>query len=239
VKDPGSPTGRFYRVMNLILGLDEPEELLRQRACEAAGIEQGSLRAMQIARKSLDARRSAGGGRRFRYVVHANLLIDPAPTSDAFERALRAGRIQPLMPPEPLALAKQEIAGIPQRVAVVRAGPAGLFAALSLAQSGCSVDVVERGRRLRERGRALAKFLNSRVPDPENNLLFGEGGAGTYSDGKLYTRVDHPLSVPILEVFVACGAPEEIVYDARAHIGTDRLHAILPALPCYRGIVAA
>jgi uncharacterized FAD-dependent dehydrogenase len=230
VSEPVSTTGCFFRVMNLALGLDEPESLLRQRACEAAGIDLPSLRSFRIARKSLDARRSSGGGRHFRFVVHANLLIDPVPTSETFERALRAGRIKPLLPSEPLALAKSEIARLPERVAVVGAGPAGLFAALSLAESGCSVDVVERGGAIRERGRALAKFLSSRVPDPESNLLFGEGGAGTYSDGKLHTRVDHPLSVSILEALVACGASEEIVYDARAHIGTDKLHAIIPAL---------
>jgi len=79
-------------------------------------------------------------------------------------------------------------------------------------------------------GIAGAAFGNRRVPDPEANLLFGEGGAGTYSDGKLYTRVEHPLEVPLLEELIACGAPPEIAYDARAHVGTDRLHRILPAL---------
>ncbi|HUR27281.1 MAG TPA: hypothetical protein VM509_03790, partial [Planctomycetota bacterium] len=68
------------------------------------------------------------------------------------------------------------------------------------------------------------------IPDPERNLLFGEGGAGTYSDGKIYTRVDDPLEVPLLEELVAAGAPPSIVYDSLAHIGTDRLHRILPVL---------
>jgi uncharacterized FAD-dependent dehydrogenase len=216
--------------MNLTLGLDEPEECLRERACEAAGIDLSQLRAMRISRKSLDARRSAGGGRRFRFVVHADLVVDPAPDGEVFERALRAGRIKPLPPAEPLVLARSEIVNLPARVAVVGSGPAGVFAALVLAESGCRVDLIERGGPIRDRGRALAGFLNTRVPDPENNLLFGEGGAGTYSDGKLYTRVDQPLSLPILEAFVACGAPPEIVYDSRAHIGTDRLHVVLPTL---------
>src|SRR5690606_14310895 len=70
----------------------------------------------------------------------------------------------------------------------------------------------------------------TRVPNLESNLLFGEGGAGTYSDGKLYTRVDDPLEVPWLEELVACGAPPDILFDSRAHIGTDRLHRILPRL---------
>jgi uncharacterized FAD-dependent dehydrogenase len=74
------------------------------------------------------------------------------------------------------------------------------------------------------------RFQRGGPLDPESNLLYGEGGAGTYSDGKIYTRVDDPLEVPILEELVACGAPPEIVHDARAHIGTDKLHRVLPAL---------
>jgi hypothetical protein len=115
-------------------------------------------------------------------------------------------------------------------VAVVGAGPAGLFATLVLARNGARVTLIDRGPGLRERGHAVAAFGNRRVPDPEANLLFGEGGAGTYSDGKLYTRVEHPLEVPLLEELVACGAPPEVLYDARAHVGTDRLHRILPRL---------
>ena len=225
-----SATGTAFRVTNLTLDLDESEERLRERACEAAGIEPEQLRAFRIARKSLDARRTAGGGRRFRFVIHADLVLDPAPAGEIFERALRSGRIKPLPPPQELVLPRSVQAVSPGRVSVVGSGPAGLFAALVLAESGCRVDLVERGGPLLNRGRALAGFLNRRIPDPENNLLFGEGGAGTYSDGKLYTRVDHPLSLPILETLVRCGAPPEIVYDSRAHIGTDRLHTVLPAL---------
>lgn len=228
--DFASTPGAAYRVTNLTLGLDEPEERLRERACEAAGIEPDQLRELRISRKSLDARRAAGGGRRFRFVIHVDLVVERVPASAVFEQALRTGRIRPLPPVQSLVLARSEIAQLPARVAVVGSGPAGLFAALVLAESGCRVDLIERGGPIRDRGRALARFFNTRVPDPENNLLFGEGGAGTYSDGKLYTRGDHPLSLPILETFVACGAPREIVYDSRAHIGTDRLHAVLPAL---------
>ncbi|MCP4037528.1 MAG: FAD-dependent oxidoreductase [bacterium] len=215
---------------NLTLGLEEPEGLLRERACEVLGIEADCVRELRIARKSLDARRGAGGVRRFRFVIHADVVLDREPSSETYDRARRAGRVKPIAPKQQLVVAQGEIANRLQRVAVVGAGPAGLFAALALAQSGVKVVLVERGDELRARSRALAGFLNSRVPDPESNLLFGEGGAGTYSDGKLYTRVDHPLSLPILETLVACGAPPEIVYDARAHIGTDRLHRILPAL---------
>ena len=215
---------------NLTLGLDEPEAHLRERACEVAGVAPEQLRNLRIARRSLDARRASGGGRRFRFVIHVDIVLDALPSGETFDRSSRTGRIKPLPAPQYLPVSARDIAAHPERVAIVGAGPAGLFAALVLAESGVAVDLIERGGEIRARGRALAGFLNTRVPDPESNLLFGEGGAGTYSDGKLYTRVDHPLSHPILETFVACGAKPEIVFDSRAHIGTDRLHVILPAL---------
>jgi uncharacterized FAD-dependent dehydrogenase len=103
-----------------------------------------------------------------------------------------------------------------------------MYAATVLSRAGVQIDLVDRGGSLESRGTDLVSFHRTRTPNPESNLLFGEGGAGTYSDGKLYTRVDHPLEVACLEELVACGAPAEIVYDSRAHIGTDRLHRILP-----------
>src|SRR5678816_3732855 len=83
---------------------------------------------------------------------------------------------------------------------------------------------------IEKRGSELVAFHRTRVPNPESNLLFGEGGAGTYSDGKLYTRVEDAHELPLLEELVACGAPSEILFDARAHVGTDRLHRVLPRL---------
>lgn len=218
-----------WRALGIELGLDEPEAVLRERALAAAGISAAELRGFRIARKSLDARR-VRGKRHLRFVVHADLTIDAGHRSAALTRAERAGRV--VRAPEVGRIETERVheslAG--RRVAVLGAGPAGLFAALALARSGVAVDLVDRGAELRERGRDLAAFQRTRVPNPESNLLFGEGGAGTYSDGKLYTRVDHPLEVPILEELVRCGAPEDVLYDARAHVGTDRLHKILPRL---------
>ena len=219
-----------YRVMNLVIGIEEPEASLREVACQVLGVEADRVRALRIARKSLYARRSSGGARRFRFIIHADVELDREPAGDHFARAVRSGRVRPVAARQPLALSRAEVAYRPQRVGVVGAGPAGLFAALVLAESGVRVVLIDRGDEIRPRSRALAGFLNSRVLDPESNLLFGEGGAGTYSDGKLYTRVDHPLSLPILETLVDCGAPAEIVFDARAHIGTDGLHRMLPRL---------
>ena len=218
-----------WRALGIEVGVSEPESALRSRALEAAGLGEADLRGFRIARKSLDARR-VRGERRLRFVVHADLVVAAGFRSAALARAERAGRV--VRAPEPGRLEVERVhpslAG--RRAAVLGAGPAGLFAALVLARSGVGVDLVDRGASLRERGRDLAAFQRSRVPDPESNLLFGEGGAGTYSDGKLYTRVESPLELPILDELVACGAPDEIRFDARAHVGTDRLHRILPAL---------
>ena len=218
-----------WRALGLELGLDEPDAALRARALAAAGIDAADLRGFRIARKSVDARR-VRGKRHLRFIVHADLAVDAGYRSAALARAERAGRV--VRAPETGRIEVERVhdslAG--RRISVLGAGPAGLFAALVLSRNGIAVDLVERGAELRERGRDLAAFQRSRVPDPESNLLFGEGGAGTYSDGKLYTRVEHELEIPILEELVACGAPEDVLYDARAHVGTDRLHRILPRL---------
>ncbi|MFI5314551.1 MAG: FAD-dependent oxidoreductase [Myxococcota bacterium] len=218
-----------WRALGIELGIGEPESVLRERALAAAGIGAADLRGFRIARKSVDARR-VRGERRLRFVVHADLAVDAGFRSDALARAERAGRVVPAPEPGRIEVERVHASLAGRRISVLGAGPAGLFAALALSRSGVAVDLLERGAELRERGRDLAAFQRSRVPNPESNLLFGEGGAGTYSDGKLYTRVEHELEAPILQELVLCGAPEEILYDARAHVGTDRLHRILPRL---------
>lgn len=218
-----------FRVHGLELAIGEPLELARERACEAAGVSRDDLRGFRIARLSLDARR-IGRSRRLRFAVQADLILDAGAKLAGLERALRSGRAARAPEVGRLEVERVHASLARKRVAVIGAGPAGLFAALVLSRNGVAVDLLDRGAPIRERGLDLNLFHRTRVPDPESNLLFGEGGAGTYSDGKLYTRVDHPLEVPILDELVACGAPEEIRYDARAHVGTDRLHRILPLL---------
>jgi uncharacterized FAD-dependent dehydrogenase len=218
-----------WRVHGIELAIGEPEQRVRERALAAVGIGADALRGFRIAKKSLDARR-IGGTRRLRFVVHAELVLPVGFASAGLARAQRAGRVVRAPERGQIEVERVHVSLRGQRVAVLGAGPAGLFAALVLARNGIAVDLVDRGDALRERGRALTAFDRTRVADPESNLLFGEGGAGTYSDGKLYTRVAHPLEIPLLEELIACGAPPAIAYDARAHVGTDRLHRILPAL---------
>src|SRR5690606_5324627 len=111
------------------------------------------------------------------------------------------------------------------------AGPAGLFAALRLIEFGLKPIVLERGKDVRARRRDLAAINKDHIVNPDSNYCFGEGGAGTYSDGKLYTRSKKRGDVRrILEILVAHGAKEEILVDAHPHIGTNKLPGVVAAL---------
>ncbi|MHC4955489.1 MAG: NAD(P)/FAD-dependent oxidoreductase [Planctomycetota bacterium] len=213
------------RLLNVTQDVGESDESLRERASKLIGVDPAELRGFRIAQRSVDARR-----RPPRFVCHVDLIVDDDTQTPAMTRLRKKNRLREA--PEQGSLT---LAGVPDSIrgthaVVVGSGPAGLFAALSLGRNGVKVTLIDRGARLEERGPRLVRFHRTRIPDPETNLLFGEGGAGTYSDGKLYTRVDHPLEIPILDELVACGAPADILYDSRSHIGTDRLHRLLPLL---------
>lgn len=117
------------------------------------------------------------------------------------------------------------------RVVIAGSGPAGLFAALRLIELGLKPVILERGKDVRTRRRDIAALNKEHIVDPESNYCFGEGGAGTYSDGKLYTRSKKRGDIRrILEIFVAHGANPEILYDAHPHIGTNKLPLLVTAL---------
>jgi uncharacterized FAD-dependent dehydrogenase len=229
-KRPDASRGsRSIRVNAVELGLEEDEGALHARSAQKIGIEPEAVRGLRIARRALDARRR-GERRDIRFIVHVDLDLAADFESAALDRALKSGAARHLAPTASFELEEVDAKARVGRVVVVGGGPAGLYAAWTLASNGVAVDVIDRGPGLRERGRAVAHFARTRELDPERNLLYGEGGAGTYSDGKLYTRTQHPLETPIVQTLIEAGADPELAFDARAHVGTDRLHRILPRL---------
>ncbi len=218
---------RTWRLQNLSRGLEESEASLRRRACDELGLDADRLAGFRIVRQSLDARRARGP---IRFVCQVDLVVDAGVETGRMRRARKSGRLDEAAAPASLVVERADPSLRDGHVVVVGAGPGGLFAAATLAANGVRVTIVDRGDAIDERGKRIVQFNRHRRHDPDSNMLFGEGGAGTYSDGKLYTRVDDPLEVLLLEELVGCGADASILYDARAHIGTDRLHRIIPAL---------
>ncbi|MGH8335637.1 MAG: NAD(P)/FAD-dependent oxidoreductase, partial [Gammaproteobacteria bacterium] len=123
-------------------------------------------------------------------------------------------------------------ANLPQRPVVVGFGPCGIFAALALAQMGFNPIVLERGKTVRERTRDTWSLWRKNILNPESNVQFGEGGAGTFSDGKLYSQIKDPKFIgrKVLHEFVKAGAPDEILYVSKPHIGTFKLVKVVENL---------
>jgi hypothetical protein len=170
-----------------------------------------------VVRRGLDARRK-GDVRRV-YTVDCSLRSDEAEGA-VCARVPNARRREPPPDPFPGAPVRKALAASP---VVVGMGPAGLFAALTLARFGAPPVVLERGRPVEERRIDVERFWKEGILDPESNVQFGEGGAGTFSDGKLTTRIGDPLVEYVVSAFASFAGIPELVRDAKPHVGTDRL----------------
>ena len=184
------------------------EANIKRYISQEKGLDVRTIKAIRILKRSIDARQRA-------IFVNLKVLcyVNEQPQDE------------PFVPVE-----YQDVHGKP-RVVVVGAGPGGLFAALRLIELGCCPVVVERGKDVHERRKDIARISREHKVDAESNYAFGEGGAGAYSDGKLYTRSKKRGSVErILTIFCQHGADVSILADAHPHIGTDKLPAVIEAM---------
>ncbi len=215
------------RIDNVRLGVDEPEAELPGRVARLLGLAPEALR-WRILRKSLDAR--SRDALHFVYNLEVAVPGDEALLAERAAKAARPPVRVGLHAEEPFVLPPPGARPLPERPVVVGSGPGGLVAAYFLAEQGYRPLVLERGRAVRDRIRDVAAFDDGGPFDPESNYLFGEGGAGTFSDGKLTCRSSGPDVHRVLELFAACKGKPSVVYEQRPHLGSNRLPAVVKAI---------
>lgn len=204
----------MIRINELKLPLDYTENDLKKAAANAIKVDPSKISSVTLAKRSVDARKK--DSIKFTAAVDVALSVDENSVLRRCKNnkaAIHTPYVYDLPNEKPLA----------KRPVVVGAGPGGLFAALILAQCGQQPILIERGKSVDDRTADVALFWNGGKLDTNSNVQFGEGGAGAFSDGKLNTGTKDSRSRKVLEEFVSHGAPEEILWAAKPHIGTDRL----------------
>jgi hypothetical protein len=183
--------------------------IIRKKVAQHAGKKEQDISGYNLLKRSIDARGQQ---------VMINLSLECF-IQEPFQQSIPAN------------FSFNDVRNAKHKVVIIGAGPAGLFAALHLLEAGIQPIILERGKDIRTRRRDLALLNREGIVNPESNYCFGEGGAGTYSDGKLYTRSNKRGDINrILQLFIHFGAPDSIGYDAHPHIGTNKLPGIITAM---------
>ncbi|MDA3903539.1 MAG: NAD(P)/FAD-dependent oxidoreductase [Desulfuromusa sp.] len=206
------------RLREIALHLDEGEDLIPDKIGLILNLDNQNIDSWKIVRKGIDARRKPDVLRV--YTVEFSC-------ADEAELLKKNHHIATLSEVKNKPSIELYLLESKPKILVVGMGPAGLFSALSLAEAGAQVCLIERGRPVAERLQDVNDFWSGGELNTESNIQFGEGGAGTFSDGKLTSRLTHPAIRYILARLVEFGAPEEILWQAKPHIGSDRLRRVL------------
>ena len=216
----------MLRITELRLPLDHPASALQEAILARLGLPDDGLKSFNVVRRAWDARKKSA--------VVLSYTVDVEPADESAVLARLAGDVRVRLAPDTtyravgMAAPAWRTSGA-HRPVVVGFGPCGLFAALILAQMGLAPIVLERGKEVRQRSKDTWGLWRQGVLDPTSNVQFGEGGAGTFSDGKLWSQISDPrhLTRKVLTEFVKAGAPQEILFVAKPHIGTFRLVSMI------------
>lgn len=215
----------MLRIPQLKLHIQHTEQDLRNAIRKELRLSSDTF-SYTIKKRSIDARKK----QELHYVYAIDLALDAKEENRLLAKA--KGKVVPAPVEEYHFSMPQGLVNMKHRPVVIGAGPAGLFCAYFLSMYGYRPIVLERGERMEDRVRKVEEFWKTGMLDPESNVQFGEGGAGTFSDGKLNTMVKDPSGRirKVLEIFVEHGAPEEILYLNKPHIGTDNLRHVIVSM---------
>jgi len=202
----------MIRLNEIKLSIDSDEIELYKIACTMLHIQRSEIKELIIYKKSIDARDKSN--------IHFVYTLD----LDIFNQSRFKSRVIKNVDKYSVVEVKRTST---IRPVVIGAGPAGLFSALTLAEAGLNPIIIEQGKKATERKKDVDLFWEKGILNPISNVQFGEGGAGTFSDGKLTTQISNPLCRKVLETFLECKAPKEIMYDSKPHIGTDKLMLVV------------
>ena len=214
----------MIRLQQIKCPLSHTEEDLKEKICEKLKTAPDTLISLRIVKRSLDARKKPE-----LYYIYT---VDCQFTNEKRLKKKADGKNILIPVKNPYRFVEPGQEKLIHRPVIVGSGPAGLFCAYMLAKHGYAPLVIERGESARERQKAVEEFWKTGLLNPKTNVQFGEGGAGTFSDGKLNTSVKDPhgRNRLVLETFVRFGAPEQILYDQKPHIGTDLLIRVITAM---------
>jgi hypothetical protein len=223
---PGNWIPFMLRITELKLPIDHPEEDLRPALLQRLGIDSDELLDFTLFKRSYDARKKSSE-LCFIYTIDFQVRDEAA----LLFRLADDRHLNPA-PDISYKVVGHAPEGLSERPLVVGFGPCGIFAGLLLAQMGFKPIILERGREVRQRTKDTWGLWRKNVLNPESNVQFGEGGAGTFSDGKLYSQIKDPKfhGRKVLHEFVKAGAPEEILYVSKPHIGTFRLTGVVETM---------